>query len=72
MLIEASVHKSKLSSKPSYADQVSASAAKLRLLKKLRCTLNFEKRAWAAGANSLPESMRLAADRSSARSWPPP
>ena len=31
-------------------EKISASAAKLRLLKKLRCTLNFEKRAWAAGA----------------------
>ena len=31
------------------AGEVSASAAKLRLLKKLRCTLNFEKRAWASG-----------------------
>jgi ribonuclease HII len=30
---------------------VSPSAAKLRLLKKLRCTLRFEKQAWAAGAN---------------------
>ena len=29
---------------------VSASAAKLRLLKKLRCTLRFEKRAWESGA----------------------
>jgi ribonuclease HII len=29
---------------------ISASAAKLRLLKKLRCTLRFEKQAWAAGA----------------------
>src|SRR5208282_873650 len=27
------------------------SAAKLRLLKKLRCTLKFEKRAWSAGAH---------------------
>ncbi len=36
--------------KPSKADGVSAATAKLRLLKKLRCTLNFEKRAWAAGA----------------------
>ena len=44
------MHKSKLSSKPSCADQVSASAAKLRLLKKLRCTLKFERRAWAVGA----------------------
>jgi ribonuclease HII len=29
---------------------ISASAAKLRLLKKLRCTLKFEKRAWESGA----------------------
>ena len=29
---------------------VSASAAKLRLLKKLRCTLRYEKRAWELGA----------------------
>ncbi len=36
--------------KASKAEKISASAAKLRLLKKLRCTLNFEKRAWAAGA----------------------
>jgi ribonuclease HII len=32
------------------ARKVSASAAKLRLLKKLRCTLRYEKRAWDAGA----------------------
>jgi ribonuclease HII len=32
---------------------VSASAAKLRLLKKLRCTLRFEKQAWAAGAKLI-------------------
>lgn len=32
---------------------ISAAAAKLRLLKKLRCTLNFEKRAWAAGAQQV-------------------
>lgn len=30
--------------------QLSASAAKLRLLKKLRCTLRYEKRAWQLGA----------------------
>ena len=30
--------------------KLSASAAKLRLLKKLRCTLRYEKRAWQAGA----------------------
>jgi ribonuclease HII len=29
---------------------ISASAAKMRLLKKLRCTLRYEKRAWASGA----------------------
>jgi ribonuclease HII len=29
---------------------LSASAAKLRLLKKLRCTLRYEKKAWASGA----------------------
>lgn len=34
-------------------EKISASAAKLRLLKKLRCTLNFEKRAWAAGAQHI-------------------
>ena len=34
----------------SKADRVSAATAKMRLLKRLRCTLNFEKRAWAAGA----------------------
>jgi len=32
------------------ADGISFSAAKLRLLKKLRCTLRFEKLAWAEGA----------------------
>jgi ribonuclease HII len=36
--------------KPSDAGKLSAATAKLRLLKKLRCTLKFEKRAWAAGA----------------------
>ncbi len=40
-------------SKTSNADGVSASAAKLRFLKKLRCTLNFEKRAWAAGVEHV-------------------
>ena len=29
---------------------ISASAAKLRLLKRLRCTLKFEKKAWSSGA----------------------
>ncbi len=42
--------KSGSTSKKSETDGVSAATAKLRLLKKLRCTLNFEKRAWAAGA----------------------
>ena len=37
-------------SKTSRAEKVSAATAKLRLLKKLRCTLKFEKRAWATGA----------------------
>src|ERR1700684_662381 len=36
--------------KPSSATTLSASAAKLRMLKKLRCTLRFEKKAWASGA----------------------
>ena len=39
--------------RPSNPGKLSASAAKLRLLKKLRCTLNFEKRAWAAGAEHV-------------------
>jgi len=47
------VSKSASSSKRLNADEVSASAAKLRLLKKLRCTLNFEKRAWATGAQHV-------------------
>jgi ribonuclease HII len=35
------------------ARPLSASAAKLRLLKKLRCTLKFEKQAWASGAQRV-------------------
>jgi ribonuclease HII len=31
-------------------DEISKSAAKLRLLKRLKCTLNYEKLAWSAGA----------------------
>ena len=42
--------KSRSTPKPSGEGSISAAAAKLRLLKKLRCTLNFERRAWAAGA----------------------
>src|ERR1700728_1024927 len=37
-------------SEPAPARTLSASAAKMRLLKKLRCTLRYEKRAWASGA----------------------
>jgi ribonuclease HII len=33
-----------------HAKQISPSAAKLRLLKRLRCTLKYEKLAWASGA----------------------
>jgi ribonuclease HII len=47
------VSKSTRTSRSSSAGKLSASAAKLRLLKKLRCTLNFEKRAWAAGAEHV-------------------
>jgi ribonuclease HII len=36
--------------KPRSARPLSSSAAKLRLLKRLRCTLRYEKRAWASGA----------------------
>jgi ribonuclease HII len=43
------VSKSKRTSRPLKGGELSASAAKLRLLKKLRCTLNFEKQAWATG-----------------------
>jgi ribonuclease HII len=32
---------------------ISASAAKLRLLKRLRCTLRYEKKAWASGARMV-------------------
>jgi ribonuclease HII len=35
---------------PEPAQTLSASAAKMRLLKKLRCTLRYEKRAWESGA----------------------
>lgn len=41
--------RSSVSKTPS-ARPLSASAAKLRLLKRLRCTLKYEKRAWASGA----------------------
>jgi len=47
------VSKSASTSKKSKTDGVSASASKLRLLKKLRCTLKFEKQAWAAGAQHV-------------------
>jgi ribonuclease HII len=32
-------------------EEISPSAAKMRLLKRLKCTLRFEKQAWAAGAH---------------------
>jgi ribonuclease HII len=40
-------------SKDSKHPSLSPAAAKLRLLKRLRCTLKFEKRAWAAGAQMV-------------------
>jgi ribonuclease HII len=40
-------------SKNSKTEKISASAAKLRLLKRLRCTLKFEKLAWATGASQV-------------------
>ena len=42
--------RSKSASSSKTLNGISASAAKLRLLKKLRCTLKFEKRAWESGA----------------------
>lgn len=45
--------KSKHPSDTFQAGKLSASAAKLRLLKKLLCTFNFEKRAWATGAQCV-------------------
>jgi ribonuclease HII len=44
-----------VSSNPKSAPEkpISASAAKLRLLKRLRCTLKFEKKAWATGAHMV-------------------
>jgi ribonuclease HII len=44
-----------MSPKPKPAGQkvLSPSAAKLRLLKRLRCTLKFEKKAWAEGARLI-------------------
>jgi ribonuclease HII len=47
------VSKFRRTSKASKAEKVSAATAKLRLLKKLRCTLKFEKQAWAAGAQFI-------------------
>jgi ribonuclease HII len=47
------VAKSSRTSKKSPGDKISAASAKLRMLKKLRCTLKFEKRAWAAGAQLI-------------------
>ena len=39
--------------KPARAKTLSPSAAKLRLLKRLRCTLKFEKLAWKTGARLI-------------------
>src|SRR3979490_1731221 len=39
--------------KESLVRTLSPSAAKLRLLKRLRCTLRYEKRAWASGASMV-------------------
>ncbi len=39
--------------KPAREKSLSASAAKLRLLKRLHCTLKFEKKAWASGAQHV-------------------
>jgi ribonuclease HII len=47
--MKSSVMKSCVVKSPS-ARMLSPSAAKLRLLKKLRCTLRYEKKAWASGA----------------------
>jgi ribonuclease HII len=44
------VSKSSRTSKVSDGEKISAATAKLRLLKRLRCTLKFEKQAWSAGA----------------------
>jgi ribonuclease HII len=54
-MLSSSVSKSSRTSKSksSKADKISASAAKLRLLKKLRCSLKFEKLAWAAGVEHV-------------------
>jgi len=40
-------------SKPAAEKEISASAAKLRLLKLLRCTLRYEKKAWDSGAQLI-------------------
>lgn len=40
-----------MSPRPKKANGLSPAAAKLRLLKRLRCTLKFENQAWAEGAN---------------------
>ena len=45
--------KSSSTSKKSRVNGISASAAKLRLLKRLRCTLKFEKLAWISGAQLI-------------------
>src|SRR5258708_36907575 len=49
-MLEAPVPSRSKDSKP---PGLSPAAAKLRLLKRLRCTLKFEKRAWATGAQMV-------------------
>jgi ribonuclease HII len=52
-MISSSITLTAMTPDPAVSPQerrISASAAKLRLLKKLRCTLRYEKKAWAAGA----------------------
>jgi ribonuclease HII len=45
--------RSKSSRRANGNEEISASAAKLRFLKRLRCTLKFEKLAWAGGAQLI-------------------
>jgi ribonuclease HII len=55
------VYKSTRRTKPSSADKISPSAAKLRLLKRLKCTLKFEKLAWMTGAKLVAGALAIAA-----------
>jgi ribonuclease HII len=42
-----------MSANPKMASRISAATLKLRMLKRLRCTLKFEKNAWAMGRSSV-------------------